>query len=394
MKIIPKIFICLFLITGYSQAITSLLVQRTISPQEQQILKIDPLTGNSETIATITELSGGTSSIAVDEPNSRCFIFGYDLQSNHRLYIVNVSTGAMISNPVNFQESISDPYYNSADGMIYAQNGVTSNVQQVLKIDPATGSTTVVAILTGVSGGTTSLTVDQVGKRCFFFGYDTLSMQKIFVIDLQNDAVLNAFALNIRGCLDDPFYNPSDRMIYAQTVISVNEQAIYKIDPSSGKSVFVSSLTEHNGSTSALTVDPVNHLCYLSGYDSESNHNLFIIDLITGTLMAITPLSVQENFGDPVLMGNDIIKSGNSVFVNVNVFPNPSTGLFLISSTTFIPGEIKLEVFDAIGEKVYTQTGEFSDFPQINLSALRSGEYFIRFSGNNDAYTKKVLVIN
>ncbi len=397
MKIIHKISVILSLVTGYSQANTSLLVQRAVSSHEQQILKIDPVTGNSEVVAILNGLSGGTSSIAIDEPNSRCFVIGYDLQSNHRLYEIDLKTGTVISNPIlSVHENIGDPYYNTSDNMIYAQSSVSSNEQLVLKIDPITGAARTIADITGLSGGTTALTVDPISKRCFCFGYNNQSQQKMFVIDMQNEKLLVSLVLSIGGSLADPFYNSNDGLIYVQKSISINEQEIYKIDPVSGKTTLISTLSEHFGSTSALTIDPANHVCYLSGYDSQYNHNMYTIDITSGILMAVTPLSVKESFGDPVIMGtNDInIAKTASVFDNLNVYPNPSNGMFSVSSAVNIPGQINVEIFDALGEKVYEKVGLFSNFSQIDLSAIRSGEYFVRFYGNNDACTKRISIVN
>ncbi|HTB30752.1 MAG TPA: T9SS type A sorting domain-containing protein [Bacteroidia bacterium] len=63
----------------------------------------------------------------------------------------------------------------------------------------------------------------------------------------------------------------------------------------------------------------------------------------------------------------------------INVFPNPSSGIFTIAfvgAQNFVPKNI--EVFNMLGEKVFTAIRQLADDNLINLSNQPSGVYFYR----------------
>lgn len=85
--------------------------------------------------------------------------------------------------------------------------------------------------------------------------------------------------------------------------------------------------------------------------------------------------------------GVDALLAGNSV---VNVYPNPTTGLItlVISDVT---KATELEVFDAIGKKVLTQTISNSQ-TLINMSELANGIYSYRVKNSNGCISQGKLV--
>jgi hypothetical protein len=82
--------------------------------------------------------------------------------------------------------------------------------------------------------------------------------------------------------------------------------------------------------------------------------------------ITLTPLSVEE------------------IAANVNVFPNPSNGIF----TIHVEDVYNLEVFDISGKVMNTLLVDGSTTIQIDTK----GVYFLRFSNENESFTTRVIV--
>jgi uncharacterized delta-60 repeat protein len=121
--------------------------------------------------------------------------------------------------------------------------------------------------------------------------------------------------------------------------------------------------------------------------------------LINGaTNQSYTPIA-NGNYA-VIVSQNGCSSMSNCVIVNVvgvkeislqnqvNVYPNPSNGLYTISG---IKANTNLVVYNALGEEIYasitTGTSE-----QINLSALAKGIYFLRIAGPDDEETHKIII--
>ena len=66
---------------------------------------------------------------------------------------------------------------------------------------------------------------------------------------------------------------------------------------------------------------------------------------------------------------------------NVTFYPNPNNGLFNISITNVMPGELKIVINDVEGRTVFAShekagVGQFNK--QINLEELAKGLYYIK----------------
>ena len=85
------------------------------------------------------------------------------------------------------------------------------------------------------------------------------------------------------------------------------------------------------------------------------------------------------------------ITNGEEDLQTVSVYPNPSTGILNITSTT---GSInRVEVFNMLGAKVYT----INDFgkqstDQIDLSGIHKGIYLLKIHCPGRTHTKKIVI--
>lgn len=74
---------------------------------------------------------------------------------------------------------------------------------------------------------------------------------------------------------------------------------------------------------------------------------------------------------------------------DVNVYPNPSTGIVNLSSKSTIDG---VKVYDITGRLVKTVSKLASDKTVLNLSNLSSGTYILKIQADNKVVTKKVII--
>ncbi|MEI6764877.1 MAG: CARDB domain-containing protein [Bacteroidota bacterium] len=78
--------------------------------------------------------------------------------------------------------------------------------------------------------------------------------------------------------------------------------------------------------------------------------------------------------------------------VNFELTPNPNNGIFRISSDGFVNEEVNLEVFNILGEKVYSEKLSGLGVRNLNLTDLGNGVYYLKvISANNHTVIKFVV---
>jgi hypothetical protein len=85
----------------------------------------------------------------------------------------------------------------------------------------------------------------------------------------------------------------------------------------------------------------------------------------------------------------------NGAEIGLTVAPNPSNGLFNLLFDVKTKNNLKIEVLNGMGQRVYSKiypgfVGRFSS--QLNISNLAAGVYILNIQHNNKWYIKKVLV--
>ncbi|MCD6018429.1 MAG: hypothetical protein K0S53_1550 [Bacteroidetes bacterium] len=78
----------------------------------------------------------------------------------------------------------------------------------------------------------------------------------------------------------------------------------------------------------------------------------------------------------------------NNVLAEVSMFPNPTTGILNVNATE---ANSSLEVFNVIGDKVYTNV-LVKGSNTLDLSGLANGAYFVKLNSNGQVTTKKVVL--
>ncbi|MCX6274764.1 MAG: T9SS type A sorting domain-containing protein [Bacteroidetes bacterium] len=70
--------------------------------------------------------------------------------------------------------------------------------------------------------------------------------------------------------------------------------------------------------------------------------------------------------------------------------PNPTTGQFVISSTEFADKNSLIEIFNTLGEKIYSVA--YRDGSTVNCEHFRPGIYFVRLGDSEKQLIQKLVV--
>jgi PKD repeat protein len=105
----------------------------------------------------------------------------------------------------------------------------------------------------------------------------------------------------------------------------------------------------------------------------------------------------QAIYLDNINISNSAITSVNNLIYDakITVYPNPSSGNITLNLFSAIKENYQLEIFNAIGKKIYSE--QLIDFngslkKEINLSAFGSGLYILNFTNNRKTNSIKVII--
>ncbi len=77
---------------------------------------------------------------------------------------------------------------------------------------------------------------------------------------------------------------------------------------------------------------------------------------------------------------------------SIEIYPNPSNGLFTINLSNITDLKTKLEVYNLIGEKVWEENVN-KENTTLNLSFLPKGLYYLSVKSENKIITKKITIV-
>ena len=147
------------------------------------------------------------------------------------------------------------------------------------------------------------------------------------------------------------------------------------IDPSNGNGIFTSlSLCQ----SSCIVPPVISFDC-----DGEGNCN----DLGTGNGFYATLLSCEVECVSNLI--------SEIYYKDISIFPNPSTCIFNLSFTSKSTQDLRMRIFNAIGEELlidYLDEFTAKDTKQINLKGYDKGIYFLEIKNNNKIINKKLML--
>ncbi|MBK8556934.1 MAG: T9SS type A sorting domain-containing protein [Lewinellaceae bacterium] len=76
------------------------------------------------------------------------------------------------------------------------------------------------------------------------------------------------------------------------------------------------------------------------------------------------------------------------------LYPNPSSGLFLLSVQSPQTIEAEIRVFDVLGAAVYRSHASGTEWTrEIDLSTQMAGVYFVEISLEGQTYLEKIVLV-
>lgn len=114
-----------------------------------------------------------------------------------------------------------------------------------------------------------------------------------------------------------------------------------------------------------------------------------------GVGVSIITVTANDGMGETVTDEFTVTVTANSSLgelskSNVQVYPNPSNGVFVIE-TTQLSNSLSIKVVDVTGKTVYKQTSELSK-TQIDISNKREGMYFLILESDESSYIHKLII--
>lgn len=378
--------------------------------QGEFLIELNPVT------ASFTKIGGPIQGVGWIYPHVRTYdevngklIFQAGSISPDRLYSVNVSSGAMITNPF-FPSSgginaMRAPQYDNTTGVLYGlYYDTATTVFNLATINLSAGVHTLVGTnpITGLLGTTQGMdTYDENDHR-----YIVYSLNTLFFIDVQTgnsnsvplviqsgDEIAHICYNNTNDTLYGLFYENSTQLYYP-VWIDQSSGVITKIGAGTA-------LAESNGSA---TIDEANGF-YIYNYQNQSSAYLSVLSLNTGNTIYNNKV-VLDSFDNIANLKYDNVRQKlfaihwdnkmagtgvNDVHANnVNVYPNPASDkLFVELSQTY--QNIDASLCNVNGQQLSTFRFDKAKEFTLSVAQFSSGVYFLSISTGDEHYTVKFI---
>lgn len=109
------------------------------------------------------------------------------------------------------------------------------------------------------------------------------------------------------------------------------------------------------------------------------------------SLVSQTTISAQEEV-EPDILTMTKTSANEKILSDVTVSPNPSRDKFGIKIKPVKDFEWTIQVINGLGQKVFSQKGQYYQRLEIDVTNLANGVYFINYLCNGERKVEKVLV--
>ena len=376
------------------------------------VVNIDPSTGNTtievSTNSLVAVASGAT---AYDQQNKRYFCWGFNASNSKRLYVMDIDD----STSNNFNLTGVQPIEIEYDLQHQKLYGLwwDGSMEHFGEIDTQTGQATSIATLPGVNAvAIGNSTFDSNTGRFIFIGVSG-NQTKLYSINVLDGSILTSPAL----------FQSGDR--FSALEFNVNNNTLYglvqDVDSSNFSPSFFSyythlKLAEIDINTgSIVSVNPQNPVIsgYLPGYaigglcfdqstqtyiiyvQNEVGTYLKMVDVISGNILASTPLNNNDYFYELQVDNYDFARSfynlsevENSISSasEIHLFPNPATDFLKFKTDIEIN---KITIFNVMGQKIIEQESPVGNI--IELKELNRGIHYLQFQSSHQLISKQFI---
>lgn len=183
------------------------------------------------------------------------------------------------------------------------------------------------------------------------------------------------------------------------TVTQQGAPAILMIDPLNHD------VDYHSGSVTFAVTSNTNWVVaetesWISSNNDGTGNGSIIVDYMENTTnqprvanLVVTAQNLTQTVS--VSQGASTVSVNNKELSNFNVYPNPSTGVFNITtySNKLQTGKTTIRVFDTKGNLVYDEVKTNFLSGKVDLSKMTRGTYLIQLENKDQIYTNRVALI-
>jgi type IX secretion system substrate protein len=128
----------------------------------------------------------------------------------------------------------------------------------------------------------------------------------------------------------------------------------------------------------------------------QDDYYYWFVDSILQPILIYGITTIDNSPQPPVLRYQPITGSSTGIAVNnietPNISPNPSNGKFTIKNYAAGFPDYKLEIYNALGEKIDFFGSKYRTFDEIDISASPKGVYFVKIYSEEKIHTAKIVI--
>lgn len=309
----------------------------------------------------------------------------------------------------NVAGTTASPINTSMVNILLSTNGGASFDHVLASNTPNDGSETIT--VPNVATANARIMVEAVGNIFYAVNSSAFSIGDCnFFILYPSASIPDGTGANVAGAplvstINIPNnFNVNDVKVSVDVNHTWNGDLIIRLEHPNGTQVPLWNRTCNNPSTSGINVifqngapaivcasptsgtySPVGNLAALNGLSAQGDWKLIITDNYNGDSGSLVAWSLD--FGCTA-------STTDFNALNFKLYPNPNKGNFTLEFDSASTDDIKVEVYDIRGRKIFAQnyqnTGSFAE--QINLTDIQTGIYILNVSDGKQTQTRKIVV--
>ena len=359
-----------------------------VKGQTEFLTTVNPTTGNFSIIDSLPGVNFIYGDVTAYDRNNKRYIFkGIDFGGNSRLYCIDATSGAILSQPL-FNINVGEFQYDNASNTLFGLY-IDNGLMFLISIDISAATTSIITTLPvlGMSSGTTSF--DEVNGN-----FILQSSGSFYSINVNTG---NIVANSAPTSFSELQFNNVSGKLYGLYLGSTTD--VVDIDISAGTYSTIATMPVMGYASTLTSFDEMNNI-----YTYSASSTLFSVDVNSGAIVSSPTFPVVlpgENIIElhydnangtlyglhwgairtTVGVSNNVLSTG-AIF---NIYPNP------VSTQLTIDTELdadKIEILDITGETIKSYIPKTN---AINVSSLPNGIYFIKLITAEGSITKRFV---
>lgn len=412
MKNISKLkllFTCSILILGFSKSIaqtgTMFGLYRQMSPPSVSLVSMDPATGvitpiGNQVLSTTINLSG----VSLNPYN-----FSYNYQDGDSWLSLSLLDGTILSDVTvtypNATGDFNNFRFNTADSIMYGlysqvvfnpTTGTYSGDMRLASCELSTGLVTLISPTSITSNYTMAGSAINPHLMVYYF----ITEGKLRGLDLYNGTVFSDPVITIPSggnSFDNFAYSCADTTMYG-LIMENGVKCLGKIDATTGVVTPLPTLLNlDNYIMNAATIDPVNGVYY---FETMIGNDVVLlgISLVDGSIVSSATIANGFYF-DMFKMDSDCFEAASmrpnpaaslssQMSIDFKVFPNPSHGLFTVTSEKEIT---EISLCDAQGKVIFQDLIK-DNSTIISTDNFAPGVYLLKATFSDQTIVKRIVL--